>query len=482
MQATETCTARGTGTDWHQCSGPPRLLIVTHESLGERLAGPGIRCWELAKVLSSHCSVVLAVPSVSARQHPGVTLAPYRLGDDAAIGALTAEADAILALPFLVHELPSLARSGKPLILDLYDPFILEALEARGGYPLSEQRRVYQQNVAVLNEQLQRGDFFLCASERQRDFWLGMLAAQQRLNPLTYAQDKSLRQLLEVVPFGLPAEPPVATGPTLKGVHPGIGATDKLVLWAGGLWPWLDPLTLIRAASQVVRLRPDVKLFFMARGHFDPAVAPDPAMANEAVRLSRELGLLDRHVFFGDWIPYDQRADYLLEADIGVSLHGDTLEARFAWRTRVLDYLWAGLPMLLSGGDVLSEEVHQQGLGVVVAPGDVAGVAAGILALLDGPSLRQERSAAFSTLAEKYQWERVAAPLVTFCSQPHRAADLAAGVTPDVSRGPALAPSGVRGRLASAVAYLRQGGVPALWRATRLFIRLHVARWRQRWG
>jgi glycosyltransferase involved in cell wall biosynthesis len=481
MQAVETPMARAPGPRGHQVAGRPRLLIVTHESLGERLAGPGIRCWELAKVLSSHCSVVLAAPSDSARQHPGVTLAPYRLGDDAAIGALAAEADAILALPFLMHELPSLARSGKPLILDLYDPFILEALEARDGYPFSEQRRVYQQNVAVLNEQLQRGDFFLCASERQRDFWLGMLAAQQRLNPLTYAQDKSLRQLIDVVPFGLPSQPPVAAGPTLKGVHPGIGATDKLVLWAGGLWPWLDPLTLIRAASQVVRMRPDVKLFFMARGHFDPAVAPDPAMANEAVRLSRELGLLDRHVFFGDWVPYDQRADYLLEADIGVSLHGNTLETRFAWRTRVLDYLWAGLPMLLGGGDVLSEEVHQQGLGVVVAPGDVAGVAAGILALLDGPSLRQERSAAFSTLAKKYQWERVAAPLIAFCVQPHCAADLAAGPTPDVARGSARAQSALRGRLSSAGAYLRQGGIPALWRALAIFLRLHLARWRQRW-
>jgi glycosyltransferase involved in cell wall biosynthesis len=482
MAARETSEARETGADRRQGTGRPRILIVTHETLGERLAGPGIRCWELAKVLSSHCSVVLAAPGVSARQHPGVTIAPYRRGDDAAIAALATAADAILTLPYLAHELPSLARSGKPLILDLYDPFILETLEAGGSYPPSEQQRIHQSNVAVLNEQIQRGDFFLCASERQRDFWLGMLAARLRINPFTYAQDKSLRQLVAVVPFGLPGQPPVATSPVLKGVYPGIGADDKVVLWAGGLWPWLDPLTLIRAAAQVVRKCPDVKLYFMSRGHFDSGVAPDSAWANEAVHLSRELGLLDRHVFFGDWIPYDHRADYLLESDIGVSLHSDTLESHFAWRTRVLDYLWAGLPMLLSSGDVLSDEVRQQGLGVVVAPGDVAGVAAGILDLLDKPGLRQEQSATFSALGQQYRWERVAAPLLAFCVQPHRAADLAAGVAPSVIRGSALAPSGVRGRLASAGAYLRQGGFPGLWRATAVFLRLHIARWRQRWG
>jgi hypothetical protein len=62
MAATETCTARWTGIDWHQGSGHPRLLIVTHETLGERLAGPGIRCWELAKVPSDHYTVVVAAP------------------------------------------------------------------------------------------------------------------------------------------------------------------------------------------------------------------------------------------------------------------------------------------------------------------------------------------------------------------------------------------------------------------------------------
>jgi hypothetical protein len=36
----------------------------------------------------------------------------------------------------------------------------------------------------------------------------------------------------------------------------------------------------------------------------------------------------------------------LREADIGVSLHREDVETRYSFRTRVLDYLWAGLPII----------------------------------------------------------------------------------------------------------------------------------------
>ena len=60
----------------------------------------------------------------------------------------------------------------------------------------------------VQNTQLALGDFFLCASERQRDFWIGALHTAGRINPQTYAADPTLRSLIDVVPFGLPDEPP----------------------------------------------------------------------------------------------------------------------------------------------------------------------------------------------------------------------------------------------------------------------------------
>ena len=78
------------------------------------------------------------------------------------------------------------------------------------------------------------------------------------------------------------------------------------------------------------------------------------------------------------WVPYEEREAYLLESDIGVCAHHDHLEARFSFRTRVLDHFWAGLPSVVSGGDAIGDLVDRRGLGHAVAPGDAEGFAAGL--------------------------------------------------------------------------------------------------------
>ena len=96
---------------------------------------------------------------------------------------------------------------------------------------------------------------------------------------------------------------------------------------------------------------------------------PKMAALGETAALSRRLGLIEKCIIFNDWVPYASRQNYLLEADIGLSLHRDIAENRFAFRTRFMDYLWAGLPSVATEGDVLSDVVRDSGLGRLVAPG-----------------------------------------------------------------------------------------------------------------
>ena len=79
----------------------------------------------------------------------------------------------------------------------------------------------------------------------------GRFASAGRLNRANYEADPELRRLLQIVPFGIGAPPPPAAGRVLRGVVPGIEADDRIVLWAGGMWNWVDPLTLIRAAARL---------------------------------------------------------------------------------------------------------------------------------------------------------------------------------------------------------------------------------------
>ena len=254
-----------------------RLLIVTHETIGRKMAGPGIRAWELACALAERFDVTLAAPGQPDRQRAGLRVVGYQRDDPghAGLRPYIASADVILAMGPLFIRIPQLWELNKPVIVDLYDPYEVEKLAQAGDMPAEQQMSLDVESVNHLRTQSTIGDFYICASERQRDFWMGVLLSAGRANAQMYAQDPTLRKLINVVPFGVPEAPPQRRKAVLKGVHPGIGPDDKVLLWNGGLWQWFDPLTLLEALAVVRRQRPEVRLFFAAGKHFDPGTVPE---------------------------------------------------------------------------------------------------------------------------------------------------------------------------------------------------------------
>jgi len=184
-----------------------------------------------------------------------------------------------------------------------------------------------------------------------------------------------------------------------------------LLLWTGGLWDWMDPLTLIRAMPAVLASVPAARLVFLAGRH--PGGAAPMQMPATARALAAELGLLAGPVqFYDDWVPYAQRGAFLLEADLLLSLGRPGLESAYAAvRSRFLDHLWAGRASLVSAGDAAAELVARHSLGRVVPPGDVAATAAAIIALLEDAAEREAAAANAHTLAAAYSWQQVAAPI-----------------------------------------------------------------------
>jgi len=388
------------------------------------MAGPAIRNFELARVLhkAGH-EVTLAAPiSTDIDQQP-FAVTTWMSGPNGGLRELMHEKDVILIQGYVLEHNMYLIDSGARLVIDLYDPFHLEYVASFDHEPESKRAPDWATVLRAITDQMRLGDFFLCASERQRDFWIGALSSLNRINPETYATDPSLRGLIDLVPFGIPAEPPRKQAPAIRGVVPGIGDEDFLLLWAGGIYNWFDPLTLILAVAQVSQQHPELKLLFMATAHPNPDV-PEMAMVTHARRLAEETEMLDRHVFFNKtWVPYEQRADWLLEADAGVSTHQDHLETRFSFRTRILDYFWAELPVICTAGDSLADLVERERLGVTVPPCDVEAVAVALTRMMEHPEERQDQSARVREQARHLNWEVAAAPLVRYCGDPRRAPD-----------------------------------------------------------
>jgi glycosyltransferase involved in cell wall biosynthesis len=408
------------------------------------MAGPAIRAVHMARALAVQHTVDLVTTNRSER-FDGDVGAGHVEPDE--LERLAARADVVVMQGDALRRAPGLGDVDAALVVDLYDPFHLEIFEPTRHLDPATRRRTIGTSIDVVNEQIRRGDFFLCASPRQRDFWLGHLAAAGRVNERTYDADPGLASLIAVVPFGVEDEPPRHRAPAMRGVVPGIDASDEIVFWGGGIYDWFDPLTAIRAIDRLRHRRPQVRLFFAGARHPNASVG-ETAMAARAGALADDLGITGRHVFFHDWVVYDDRESFLVEADIGLSTHVDHLETAFSFRTRVLDYLWAGLPTVTTQGDTLAEVVDREGAGIAVPPGDPDALEAALEKLLADDALRAASGAAAQRVAARYRWSSVLQPLLEFCAEPVRSPDLrAADTARAIARGGDLVAPGWRDRL-----------------------------------
>jgi glycosyltransferase involved in cell wall biosynthesis len=371
-----------------------RVLILVPGRLGERLSGPEIRAVRLGQALSAENRVTLMAPSVGSDEHDGLAVVPFSRR------RLLREArrhDVLMAStvpPFALV----LKRSLRIVaVSDQYDPVELELGTLGKGA-----KRARATARAARRLQLRSADLVLCAGERQRQ----LLEAEIR------TLGGTARPPLYNVPFGIDGELPRGQGHPLREHFDQIGAADKVVLWWGSLWRWLDAETAIRAIASLAGSRPDIKLVFTA-GRPPNGDAERHSVLAEAKELAKELGVLDRSVLFlEEWVPFARRGDYLRDADLGLTLHRDTEEASLAARARYMDYLSTGLPCVLGRGDETAERFEQSGFATLVEAGSPTATAEAIVGLLEAEA-NAKAAEAGRRLIDEFRWQRVAAPLLS---------------------------------------------------------------------
>lgn len=414
------------------------------------MAGPGIRYFELAKAFAKHFEIVLFVPDACDIEADGFMIKIYDSGHaSSSIVGQIGDISHVIAQNLRPPLLKTLRSKNIIYIADLYDPLTIEVLEYVKYDPTAAQNTVFDFNYHSLLLQIHSANHILCSSDRQKDFYTGVLSDQKLITPEVYTASPDLIDRISLLPFGLSKEKlrsseaccnnesqaslvpnfdsrkccrsgdksavqnlTKASEGLISQKFPNIKPDDKIVYWGGGIWNWFDPLTPIKAIEKISKTRGDIKLLFIGTKHPNPKIK-EMEMAAKALNYCKEKDLLDKFVFFNfDWTPYEERIDYLLRSNIGISSHFDNLETRFSFRTRVLDYLWAELPMVLTRGDSMADLALSHNLGKVVDYENVEDVAAAIVELTDNDNLRQEIKNNIRQARKQFFWDNVILNLV----------------------------------------------------------------------
>lgn len=418
-------------------SGGNRVLILMSDPIGARVAGPAIRALAMARHLTrrGHAVTIATLGAIS--DPPADVTVAGLTGSDAE--ELVDASDVVLVQGPIFTLMPWLANKPVPVIADLYNPFHIEVQGRADALGVAVDRVALESAISDSSAQLARADLVLCSNERQRDLWV------EQLGSIGRAADG----LVRLAPFGVDA-PPVSSGGAIRGRVPGIGAEDVVLIWAGGIYEWFDPITLIDAVAIAARSDARVRLFFLSGA----ALTDGPTLAGRTRARAEEHGILGTHVFFNDgWVEYDRRADFLMDADLGVTTHRVGAETWYSHRTRDLDYLWAGLPIVTTEGDVFAELATDRGVGVVVPENDPDALASVILALAADPDRRARLATAAREVAAEVTWGHTLAPLLAFADDPARSS-----VPPVTLDGAPAVRRGILRQLRALADALRAGG------------------------
>lgn len=392
-----------------------RLALVPQPVLGPRMAGPGWRYWRLAGTLREllpELEVVLLAPPGSSPPEPGEgpeirevppTRLRHHLGDFQAV--LTQGA-------WFSPARDGAALTGVRLVLDFYDPL---PVELPGHYrhlhsPREGQRR-YQDFLRRFRALVRRADAFLVANQRQRDLLLGLCLAGGRFRLEDLAPERDPRERFLEVPCGTDPSPPTPS--------PG----DRLGLaWGGGPWGWFDTDGALELARELHSRDPRFRL--VLPGTEPPGPARKLAeRSGMGARVEEDPTLAALVEWNPGWQPRRAFLETLAGCRVGLCLAPPGLESEFAHRTRVLDYLTAGLPVLFSGDDPLARRAEQEGWGRSLPGDDLPALVEAARSLaLPGP----ERIRALEAVEEARStrvWERAVAPLADYLLSPPRAHD-----------------------------------------------------------
>jgi len=133
-------------------SASSRVLVITGDVLGAKMAGPAIRAWEMAKALREVCEVRLVSTQASTLEHDDFHVS---YADEAELRRQVEWCDALVFQGYTLSTFPWIRGTGKIIVADIYDPMHLEYLEQGKDDSPRKRTKMTEYISEVLNVQLE---------------------------------------------------------------------------------------------------------------------------------------------------------------------------------------------------------------------------------------------------------------------------------------------------------------------------------------
>lgn len=162
-----------------------KVLIISDFNLNDNSSFSHLRLFEFAKHLCSENDVNLYLPKGENKILSDNNSFNLIDGDEEKLEKLYKVSDVVIVNGEILGKLKFKVNSKIPIIFDGYDPFSID--------------KIYEKSKDAIRKNVFECDYFLCASEMQKNYWIGMLSVYNRVNPILYREDNKLRNIIDAI-------------------------------------------------------------------------------------------------------------------------------------------------------------------------------------------------------------------------------------------------------------------------------------------
>ena len=389
-------------------------------NVDKNLVGTAVIYKKMADVfLSQNYEVVMVVPELSDLQSEKINFQLYNEENNKKL--INSASIIVFGAYPPVDPLIYAHEKRKLIITYLWSIAPIGSLEFKDFNDKNKQIKLHRYISASYNLSLLLSDKIFCRDEGAKKLILGSLISLGRVNLENYELDKSFSKLVEVAPFGINNLKPKKTKNLYRSIVSGINNKDFILLWNGGIWNWNDSETLIKAMEKLKH--ENIKLVFQGFKH--PGLGKKISdKAQQALKLASNLKLKDKNIFFlENWVPYKERANFLLEVDAGVVASPNIPEANLFLKTRIYDHLWVELPTILNDCEAFAPIIKAKNLGLVAKTGSIDSWVVNILALKNNKKIIKKIKENIKEYKKEIEWKNTLRPISNFVKKPEKLGD-----------------------------------------------------------